>query len=218
MFTPRAAAVGEVHVEAVVAQAQHREPVVRELDLVLDVDRGNRGTAVVGVVGHGRRERHRHRHVRVVRRHEEREVGPVEEPGHAQVVGGLFAELHAHQELVADRAGLRRERQVGLVEEVLAQLLVVVGGERDEGRWPDRPRRRRRRSGRTCRSRRTRVRLRRCTSSLNAWSIVIEPWFTVAAVGLWSGSPKKVDSLVRNGRSTSDGAASDGMPRSAMRS
>ena len=52
-----------------------------------------------------------------------------EEGGVAEVVGDLAAEFEAGGQLVLDRAGVQREGQVGLVEQVAALGGVVVAGQ-----------------------------------------------------------------------------------------
>ena len=62
----------------------------------------------------------------------EEEVGTVEESGLAEVVGHLFAELDTCEKLVADHARRERERQVGLIEEVLACGVALIAVELDQ--------------------------------------------------------------------------------------
>ena len=127
------AAVQDVDLEVVVAQARHDLDLRRQLDLVLGIEGGDIGHAVIaGVRGIGRPgQRQIDRRVGQGRRDAGHAAGEVTRQ--AQVLGVLAAQLEPGQERVADRSGIDRIDQVGLGDEVLSLSGVVVGRDRHGG-------------------------------------------------------------------------------------
>ena len=117
--------------ETVIAHAQHRLPVRRKLELVLQVDRRDARHAVVARVAFRRAEQDRRGVDRIRRRHAQRRRARAVVASLAQVVSLLAAQFDAGQQLMPDAAGVHRPGQVGLVEQVGALGSVVVGANRD---------------------------------------------------------------------------------------
>ena len=136
-FDARAgAAVQEIHLEAFEAQAADQLPALADVDLILHVQRGDVGDAMVVGVGRALAEADRQGRHRIGDADGFaglRAAGRAEIAGLSDVLRVLPAQFGADQDAVGDVAAFDVEDVIGLVEQVAAVGALVVGRQRDRG-------------------------------------------------------------------------------------